>query len=247
MKGVILTGGLGTRLHPLTHVTNKHLLPVYDKPMVYYPIEMMIQSGIDDILIVCGGNAASEFLRVLGNGEAFGLKHLHYRYQSEPRGIADALGLAEEWAGDDPIAVLLGDNIFEDTFEDVVTEFETDPHGAVIFGTRVENPTQYGVIMQGDNGQISQIIEKPKKPKSNLIATGLYIYDNTVWDFIKQLTPSARGELEITDVNNHYIDKGDISVVELDGWWVDCGENIDGYLDACIKAREIFAKESSLT
>lgn len=240
MKGVILTGGTGTRLHPLTYVTNKHLLPIYNKPMVYYPIEMMIKSGIDDILIVCGGNSASEFLRVLENGEAFGLKHLHYRYQSAPRGIADALGLAEEWAGDDPIAVLLGDNIFEDTFEDTVAEFKADPKGAVIFGTTVENPEQYGVIVQDDQGKVTKIVEKPDNPTSNLIATGLYIYDNTVWNFIKQLTPSARGELEITDVNNHFVDKGQLKVVTLNGWWVDCGENIDGYLDACIKAREIF-------
>ena len=241
MKGVILTGGLGTRLHPLTHVTNKHLLPVYNKPMVYYPIEMMIKSGIDDILIVCGGNSASEFLRVLENGEAFGLKHLHYRYQSEPRGIADALGLAEEWAGDDPIAVLLGDNIFEDTFKDVVESFESDPHGAVIFGTEVDNPSQYGVItMDKSDSWVTKITEKPENPESNLIATGLYFYDNTVWDFIKQLTPSARGELEITDVNNHYVRKHEMRMKKLIGWWVDCGENIDGYLDACIKAREIF-------
>jgi len=240
MKGVILTGGLGTRLHPLTHVTNKHLLPVYDKPMVYYPIEMMIKSGIDDILIVCGGNSASEFLRVLENGEAFGLKHLHYRYQSEPRGIADALGLAEEWAGDDPIAVLLGDNIFEDTFKETTDDFSIGRTGAVIFGTEVTNPEQYGVIVQDEKGNVIEIQEKPLNPTSNFIATGLYFYDSTVWDFIHQLTPSARGELEITDVNNHFIAKGELEVVKLNGWWVDCGENIDGYLDACIKAREIF-------
>jgi glucose-1-phosphate thymidylyltransferase len=199
----------------------------------------MINSGIDDILIVCGGNAASEFLRVLGNGEAFGLKHLHYRYQSEPRGIADALGLAEEWAGDDPIAVLLGDNVFEDTFADTVRDFEANPQGAVIFGTKVENPDQYGVINQDNDGNVLEIVEKPDAPLSNLIATGLYIYDNTVWSFIEQLTPSARGELEITDVNNHYVKKGELKVVELEGWWADCGENLDGYLDACIKCREI--------
>lgn len=238
MKGVILTGGLGTRLHPLTHVTNKHLLPVYDKPMIYHALNFFVASGIRDILIVCGGNSASDFLRVLGNGESFGLRCLHYRYQSEPRGIADALGLAEEWAGIDPITVLLGDNIFENTCKDAVDEFEANPVGAVIFGTRVEHPEHYGVIMQNAAGKVTKIIEKPKKPKSNLIATGLYMYDNTVWDFIKDLTPSARGELEITDVNNHYLEKGHLRMVELQGYWADCGENLDGYLDACIRVRE---------
>jgi len=239
MKGVVLTGGTGSRLYPLTHVTNKHLLPVYDKPMIYHCLDLFVKSGVSDILIVCGGNSASDFLRVLGNGEAFGLRHLHYRYQSEPRGIADALGLADEWAGDEPIAVLLGDNVFENPFREVVKEFQTNPRGAVIFGTRVEHPEHYGVIMLSETGEVTEIVEKPKEPKSNLIATGLYMYDNTVWNFIRQLTPSARGELEITDVNNHYLQKGQLRMVELSGYWADCGENIDGYLDACIKMREI--------
>lgn len=239
MKGVVLTGGTGSRLYPLTHITNKHLLPVYNKPMIYHSLDLFVKSGVQDILIVCGGNSASDFLRVLGNGEEFGLRHLHYRYQSEPRGIADALGLAEEWAGDDPIAVLLGDNIFESTFRNAVQKFEQNPVGAVIFGTRVDHPEHYGVIMVNEQGEVAEIVEKPREPESDLIATGLYMYDNTVWDFIKQLTPSARGELEITDVNNHYLQKGQLKMVEIDGYWADCGENIDGYLDACIKVREL--------
>lgn len=234
MKGVILAGGLGTRLAPLTNVTNKCLLPIYDKPMIYYPIETLVKSGITDILLVCGGNAAGEFLRVLGNGEDFGLKHLHYTYQREPKGIADALGLAEEFVAGDNMCVILADNIFEDNFPEVVNEFES---GALIFGTEVEHPEHYGVIVQDESGKVTEIIEKPKNPTSNFIATGLYMYDNTVWDFIKQLTPSARGELEITDVNNHYLNDGNLGWHKLNGWWADCGENFDGFLDAGIKVR----------
>ena len=240
MKGVILAGGLGTRLYPLTKVTNKCLLPVYNKPMIYYPIETLVKSDIRDILIVCGGNAAGEFLRILGNGEAFGLKHLHYTYQAEPKGIADALGLAEEWADNQPIAVILADNIFENPVTWEVTEFMKNPDGAVIFGYEVEHPEHYGVIVRDENGKVTKIVEKPKKPESNLIATGLYLYDNTVWDFIRNLSPSARGELEITDVNNHYLEQGKLSVAEVDGWWADCGENFNGYLDAAVKVRSTY-------
>lgn len=236
MKGVVLCGGSGSRLSPLTKVTNKALLPVYNKPMVYYPIETLIKSGITDILLVCGGNAVGEFLRVLGNGEEFGLKHLHYTYQSAPRGIADALGLAEEWASGQPITVILSDNIYEDTFRDVIKDFEQNPEGGVIFGTRVEHPEHYGVICQDSNGVITEIIEKPKNPTSNLIATGLYIYDSTVWQFLKTLSPSARGELEITDVNNYYLKQGKLKVMELKGSWGDCGEDFKSYLDANVKA-----------
>lgn len=242
MKGVILAGGLGTRLSPLTNVTNKCLLPVYNKPMIYYPIETLVKSGITDILLVCGGNAAGEFLRILGNGEAFGLKHLHYTYQSEPRGIADALGLAEEFVGGDNMCVILADNIFQEEFTDVFREFERNDvggSGAMIFGTEVDHPEHYGVIIQDESGSVTEIQEKPKNPESNFIATGLYLYDNTVWDYVKQLTPSARGELEITDVNNHYIKKGVMSWHKLNGWWADCGENFDGYLDACNKVKEL--------
>jgi len=244
MKGVILAGGLGTRLSPLTRVTNKCLLPIYNKPMIYYPIQTMVNAGINDILLVCGGNAAGEFLRILGNGEQFGLKHLHYTYQSEPRGIADALGLAEEFVGDDNMCVILADNIFEDNFSNVVREFEQNDvgshtSGAMIFGTEVEHPEHYGVIIQDESGKVIEIREKPKNPPSNFIATGLYLYDNTVWGYIKQLTPSARGELEITDVNNHYIQKGVMKWHRLEGWWADCGENFDGYLDAANKVRSL--------
>lgn len=238
MKGVILCGGTGSRLYPLTLTTNKHLLPVYNKPMIYYPIASMVQSGIRDILLVCGGNAAGEFLRILGNGEQFGLKHLHYTYQAEPNGIADALGLAEEWADGQPITVMLGDNIFEKPFRKAVEDFEKNPVGAVIFGKEVENPQHYGVVERDKLGVVTRLVEKPKKPKSKLVATGLYIYDNTVWNFIHELTPSARGELEITDVNNHYLAKKQLSLVEVDGFWCDCGENFDRYLDAGIQVRE---------
>ena len=237
MKGIILAGGLGTRLAPLTNVTNKCLLPIYDRPMIYYPIQNLVNAGITDILLVCGGNAAGEFLRILGNGEAFGLKHLHYTYQSEPRGIADALGLAEEFAAGESVCVILADNIFENSFKEAVVEFEKDPVGARIFLTEVEHPEHYGVVEVDSLCQVLSIVEKPKDPKSNLIATGLYIYDHTVWDFIKQLTPSARGELEITDVNNHYLTQGNLKSHLVDGWWADCGENFDGLLEAGNKVK----------
>lgn len=238
MKGVILAGGTGSRLYPLTQVTNKHLLPVYNKPMIYYPIERMAESGIKDILLVCGGNAAGEFLRILGNGDRFGVR-LHYTYQPEAKGISDALGLAEQFVGGSPMCVILGDNLFEKPFTEAVRRFENDPVGAVVFGTKTEHPEHYGVIdEESATGKVRKIVEKPKHFVSNLIATGLYMYDSTVWDFIKQLTPSARGELEITDVNNHYLEKGQLRLERVDGWWADCGENCDGYLDAGIQARE---------
>lgn len=239
MKGVILAGGLGTRLHPLTKVTNKCLLPVYDRPMIYWPIQSFVESGIEDILLVCGGNAAGEFLRILGNGEAFGLKHLHYTYQSEANGIADALGLCEEWAGGDSIAVILADNIFEKPFGNFVEEFEADPVGARIFLTEVEHPEWYGVVETNEDGSVKSIIEKPKDPKSNLIATGLYIYDPNVWEYIHRCKPSGRGELEITDVNNFYLEAGRLKAHQIEGWWADAGESVDAYLNANVKAKEI--------
>ncbi len=242
MKGIVLAGGLGTRLHPLTKVTNKCLLPVYNKPMVYYPIEHLVGAGIKDILMVCGGNAAGEFLRILGNGEDFGLKHLHYTYQSEPRGIADALGLAREFVGDDSMCVILADNIFSNYFKDPIQDFARNPDGAMIFGAKVKHPEHYGVIEKDTSGQVIKIIEKPKNPSSNLVATGLYLYDKTIWDFIFDLKPSNRGELEITDVNNHYLQSGKLKVYEMGDceWWLDCGENFDAYLAACNNVQLFF-------
>lgn len=213
---------------------NKALLPVYDKPMIYYPIQSFVDSGIDDILLVCGGNAAGEFLRVLGNGEEFGLKHLHYTYQAEPKGIADALSLAEEWADGESIAVLLADNIIEKEFTDEIEDFES---GAKIFLTEVEHPEFYGVVEVNGTCVIS-IEEKPKYPKSNLIAIGLYLYDETVWDYIRNLEPSARGELEITDLNNYFLAENKLEAVKIDGFWADCGESFDSYLRAQILVGE---------
>lgn len=239
MKGVILAGGLGTRLHPLTKVTNKCLLPMYDKPMIYHPINSMVESGIKDILIVCGGNAAGEFLRILGNGEEFGLKHLHYTYQSEPRGIADALSLAQDWADNSPIAVVLADNLFENHFGDAVSDFEGDPTGARIFVTKVKNPQHYGVVDFDAKGNVTSIEEKPKNPKTNSVATGLYMYDSSVWNLITSLSPSSRNELEITDLNNMYLKLKMLKAIKVKGWWMDAGENIDGYMEACAKVGEM--------
>jgi len=243
MKGIILAGGLGTRLHPLTRVTNKCLLPIYNKPMIYYPIQNLIDSGINDILLVCGGNAAGEFLRILGNGEEFGIKHLHYTYQKEASGIAHALGLAREFCNGSPMTVMLADNILENPVRDQVDEFKDNPVGAKIFLTQVANPSAYGVVEADGDGNILSIEEKPKYPKSNEIAIGLYMYDNSVWDFIDQLKPSARGELEITDLNNHFLRSGKLKAHRINGWWADCGENFDMYLDASNKARELWQKK----
>jgi glucose-1-phosphate thymidylyltransferase len=235
MKGVILAGGTGSRLWPLTNVCNKCLLPVYNKPMIYYPIQTMVDSGITDILLVCGGNSAGEFLRILGNGEQFGLRHLHYTYQDGPKGIADALGLAEEWADNQPVTVILADNILQISFAEYVSDFEKDSSGARIFLTEVEHPEWYGVV-ELENGRVSSIIEKPKNPKSNLIAIGVYMYDSKVWDYIRKLSPSARDELEITDLNNIYLKENMLKAYKINGQWADCGESLEGYFDSCVKA-----------
>lgn len=238
MRGIILAGGTGSRLMPLTKVTNKHLLPVFNKPMVYFPIQSLVDSGIKDILLVCGGNAAGEFLRILGNGEEFGLKHLAYTYQAQPLGIAHALGLAEEWAKGEDICVVLGDNYLENPLKAQVDEFRANPEGARIFTTWVENPECYGVVeVAGDT--VLSIIEKPKEPKSKLIAIGVYMYDHTVWDFIRQLKPSKRNELEITDLNNHYLSEGKLKAHRISGYWADCGESLEGYMEACMRVYEI--------
>lgn len=222
MKGVILAGGLGTRLLPMTRVTNKHLLPVYDRPMIYYPIQQLVHAGITDILLVTGGDSAGDFLRLLGNGREFGLKHLNYTYQEGEGGIAEALGLAEHFADGGPIVVLLGDNIFQDPIAEFVRRFRHQGSGAKILLKEVEDAARFGVA-EFDGERIVGIVEKPKDPPSRYAVTGCYMYDARVFDVIKTLTPSARGELEITDVNNRYIEWGEMTYEVLPGWWTDAG------------------------
>lgn len=222
MKGVILAGGLGSRLFPLTKITNKHLLPVYDQPMIYYPIRTLINAGIDDIMIVTGGNSAGDFLKLLGNGKDFGLKHLNYTYQEGEGGIADALSLVEHFADDEPICVVLGDNIIERNIRQAADEYCAQGRGAKIMLKEVHDPQRFGVP-ELDGDKVLRIEEKPAEPKSNYAVIGIYFYDNTVFDVIKTLVPSDRGELEITDVNNHYIGRGEMTWNELDGWWTDAG------------------------
>ena len=222
MKGVILAGGLGTRLFPLTKVTNKHLLPVYDKPMIYYPIQTLINAGIDDILIVTGGNSAGDFLKLLGNGKEFGLRHINYTYQEGEGGIAEALRLAEFFAAGDKVCVVLGDNIIERNIRKAVEAFQTQKGGAKILLKEVPDPQRFGVAAL-ERDRIVSVEEKPKEPKSNYAVIGIYLYDRTVFDIIKTLRPSGRGELEITDVNNRYIQEGLMTWDLLEGWWTDAG------------------------
>ena len=222
MRGVRLAGGLGKRLDPLTRITNKHLLPVYCKPMIYYPIQTLVDAGIEDILIVTGGNNAGDFLRLLGNGSEFGLKHINYTYQRGEGGIAEALGLAEHFAHGDKIVVTLGDNLIEKSIKKYVQDFRRQPSGAKVLLKKVQDPGRFGVA-EIKGKKIINIEEKPKKPKSDLAVTGIYMYDPKVFDIIRPLKPSKRGELEITDVNNAYIKLGKMTFDVLDGWWTDCG------------------------
>ena len=222
MKGVILAGGTGTRMLPCTLVTNKHLLPVYKKPMIYYPLETLISAGIKDILIITGGNNPGDFLKLLGNGKKFGLREIHYAYQEGAGGIADALDLAEDFADGGKIAVILGDNIFEDSIKQYVEDFKKQEKGSKIFLKQVSSPERFGVV-EIKNDKIINIKEKPKNPESNLAVTGLYCYDNQVFDVIKSLKPSERGELEITDVNNFYINQNTLTYETLKGFWSDAG------------------------
>lgn len=222
MKGIVLAGGLGSRLSPLTKITNKHLLPVYHQPMIYYPIQALINAGIDDIMIVTGGNSAGDFLKLLGNGKAFGLKHLNYTYQEGEGGIADALSLVEHFADDEPICVILGDNIIENNIRQAADDYRRQGQGAKILLKKVHDPQRFGVP-ELDGERVLRIEEKPREPKSDFAVIGIYFYDNTVFDVIKTLKPSDRGELEITDVNNHYINEGSMTCNELDGWWTDAG------------------------
>lgn len=222
MKGIILAGGLGTRLYPLTHATNKHLLPVYDQPMIYYPITTLVSAGIDDVIVVTGGPHAGHFLPVLRNGKDFGLRHLEYTYQANEGGIAEALSLCEEFADGEPVCVILGDNT---TDADIRPAVESFVDGALIFLKAVPDPERFGcpVFDPADPTRIIRIEEKPAQPKSNYAVTGLYIYDGGVFDIIRTLEPSSRGELEITDVNNRYLAEGRLRWVELRGFWSDAG------------------------
>ncbi len=235
MKGVILAGGLGSRLSPLTKITNKHLLPIYDKPMIYYPIMTLIEAGITDIMLVTGGDHAGNFLRLLGNGHEFGLKGIDYTYQEKEGGIAEALSLAEHFAEGDKIVVILGDNLIEKSIKSEVDEFTEQPEGARILIKEVPNPDCFGVV-EFEDDRVVRITEKPKNPKSNYIVTGIYMYDKQVFDFVKTLEPSARGELEITDVNNMYLEKGQLRYSKLDGWWTDAGS-----FDSLLKANQLVA------
>lgn len=237
MKGVILAGGLGTRLLPLTRVTNKHLLPVYDRPMIYYPIQCLLNAGIDRILIVTGGEHAGDFLKLLGNGKHLGIKELHYTYQEGEGGIADALKLAEDFAEDDKICVILGDNIIHGNIRRAVGEFFCQPSGAKLLLKEVTDANRFGVA-RIDNGRIVEILEKPENPPTDLAVTGIYFYDNDVFDIARTLKPSDRGELEITDVNNAYIERGDLTYDILDDWWTDAGTINSLYRASCLIAED---------
>ncbi len=236
MKGVVLAGGLGTRLLPLTRVTNKHLLPVYDRPMVYYPIQCLLDAGINEILIVTGGEHAGDFLKLLGNGKHLGIRELHYTYQEGEGGIADALGLAEDFAEGGKICIVLGDNIIERDIRRAVGDFFTQPAGAKLLLKEVDDPQRFGVA-RIDNGRIVEIIEKPADPPSRLAVTGIYMYDHTVFEIIKTLKPSERGELEITDVNNDYIGRGNLTYELLEGWWTDAGTFESLHRASCLVAQ----------
>ncbi len=222
MKGVILAGGLGSRLFPMTRVTNKHLLPLYDRPMIYYPLQTLVDAGISEILLVTGGNNAGDFLKLIGNGHEFGLKHVHYTYQEGEGGIADALGLAEDFAAGEPLCVILGDNILQRSIKPSVERYAKRGKGAMILLKEVADPERFGVPTL-ENGRIVAIDEKPKKPKSRYAVIGVYMYDGRVFEIIHGLSPSERGELEITDVNNRYLAWGELSHEMIEGWWTDAG------------------------
>jgi glucose-1-phosphate thymidylyltransferase len=231
MKGIVLAGGLGSRLHPLTRITNKHLLPIYNKPMVYYPIEMLVAAGITDILLVTGGNSAGDFFRLIRNGEDFGLSRMNYAYQLGEGGIAQALGLARDFVGQDRMAVVLGDNILQHGIKRAVEAFQQQPSGARIMLKEVARPQEYG-IAEIEGTRIRRIIEKPREPPGNLAVIGVYLYGPDVFDIIPTLTPSGRRELEITDVNNAYIERGELMYDRVEGWWLDAGEDHAALLKA---------------
>ena len=223
MKGVVLAGGLGSRLYPLTKITNKHLLPVFDKPMIYYPIQCLVNAGITEIMVVTGGNYAGHFLQLLRNGSDFGLRRLGYAYQEGEGGIADALKLAEEFADGDSICVVLGDNIIEGNIKKAADDFAAQGGGAKIMLKEVHDPERFGVATVEGDGKVTAIVEKPKKPESNLAVIGIYMYDADVFNICRDLKPSDRGELEITDVNNEYLRRGNLTCEVIQGWWTDAG------------------------
>jgi len=244
MKGVILAGGLGTRLLPLTRITNKHLLAVYDQPMIYYPIQKLSQAGIQDVIIVTGGNSSGDFLRLFKNGKEFGLRRLHYTYQEGEGGIAEALGLVEEFAEGEGVVVILGDNIFQDDLTPYIKSYEKQKQGAKILLKEVPYPERFGVAEIKGN-KIINIVEKPKQPKSNYAVTGIYMYDQQVFSIIKTLKPSDRGELEITDVNNFYLGNNTLTYDILPGWWADAGSSFPAYYRAITLVRELRLKDNS--
>ena len=237
MKGIILAGGLGSRLRPLTKVTNKHLLPIYDQPMIYYPLQTLCDAGIREIMIVTGGNSAGDFLKLLGNGREFGLPHIAYTYQEGEGGIADALKLSEHFAGGEPVVVILGDNIVQNSIASYVERFKEQKSGCRLLLKEVDDPERFGVA-EFDGERIAAIEEKPKIPKSRFAVTGIYMYDNQVFDYARDLKPSARGELEITDVNNAYITAGTCYYDVLDGWWTDAGQ-----FESLYRAAQLVAEE----
>jgi glucose-1-phosphate thymidylyltransferase len=234
MKGVILAGGTGTRLHPLTRITNKHLLPIYDRPMVTYAIEALVRAGVDELMLVTGGTHAGEFLRLLGNGHEYGIERLSYAYQDQAGGIAEALGLAERFVDGEPVVVMLADNVVERSLRPAVESFRRQERGARIILSRVEEPEHLrhlGVPELDGDGRVVRIVEKPADPPSPYAVTGIYFYDAAVFEVIPTLRPSGRGELEITDVNNHYVEAGQMEYDVLDGFWGDAGESIDAYYE----------------
>lgn len=237
MKGVILAGGTGSRLYPLTRVTNKHLLPVYDKPMIYYPLMTLKEAGLKDIMIVSGKEHVGDFSELLGSGKDFGVS-IRYEVQEEAGGIAQALSLTEDFVGKDKCVCILGDNIFEDSMKVYVEQFGAYGEGAMVILKEVENPCSYGVARVED-GSLMEIVEKPDVPPSNLAVTGLYMYDHGVFGAIRGLEPSTRGELEITDVNNYYIGNGHMRYAVLKSFWGDCGESFDGLLEVAQTVKDI--------
>ena len=246
MKGVILAGGRGSRLYPLTKVTNKHLLPIYDEPMIYYPLRSIVDAGITQILIVTGGGNAGDFLRLLSNGKEFGLKHLNYTYQEGEGGIADALRLAENFADGDKICAVLGDNILEGSIRNAAQRFEDQPQGAHVLLKDVPNPERFGVPVF-NRERITRIEEKPRHPASRFAVTGVYFYDSTVFEKIAELKPSSRGELEITDVNNAYLEDGTLTYSFLEGWWTDAGTFESLKLATDLVAESKFKKRASVS